>query len=56
MIQKGNIKNIFPNKNGVIKSSVTWTPGTNTVTSCVGSCNERVARFTVSGTLTIGKA
>ena len=29
-------------------------PGTNTVASCVGSCNERVARFTVTGTLTVG--
>ena len=28
-------------------------PGTNTLSSCVGSCNEKVARFTVSGTLTI---
>ena len=33
--------------------SMAVSPGTNSVASCVGSCNERVATFTVSGTLTI---
>ena len=28
-------------------------PGTNTLSSCVGPANDKVARFTVSGTLTI---
>ena len=28
-------------------------PGTNSLTSCVGPANDKVARFTVSGTLTI---
>ena len=28
-------------------------PGTNSLTSCVGPGNDKVARFTVSGTLTI---
>ena len=28
-------------------------PGTNTLSSCVGPGNDKVARFTVSGTLTI---
>ena len=34
-------------------TSATVAPGTNTLSTCVGSCNEKVARFTVSGTLTI---
>jgi hypothetical protein len=32
---------------------VAVTPGTNGVTSCVGPANDKVAKFTVSGTLTI---
>jgi hypothetical protein len=28
-------------------------PGTNTVTTCVGPANDKVATFTVSGTLTV---
>jgi len=28
-------------------------PGTNSLSSCVGPANDKVARFTVSGTLTI---
>ncbi len=28
-------------------------PGTNTLSACVGPANDKVARFTVSGTLTI---
>ena len=34
-------------------ASVSVAPCTNTVTSCVGPANDKVARFTVSGTLTI---
>jgi len=33
--------------------TVAVTPGTNGVTSCVGPANDKVAKFTVSGTLTI---
>lgn len=33
--------------------SVCVTPGTNTVTSCVGPTNDKVATFTVSGCLTV---
>jgi hypothetical protein len=29
-------------------------PGSNSVSNCVGPANDRVATFTVSGTLTIG--
>jgi hypothetical protein len=34
-------------------AGVSVTPCTNTVSSCVGPANDKVARFTVSGTLTI---
>ena len=36
---------------GSIGASVA--PGTNTITSCVGPANDKVATFTVSGTLTV---
>ena len=34
-------------------TSASVAPGTNTLSSCVGPANDKVARFTVSGTLTI---
>ena len=34
-------------------TGVSVSPGTNTVSNCVGPTNDKVARFTVSGTLTI---
>jgi hypothetical protein len=38
----------FPSGAGVAVS-----PGTNTVTTCVGPANDKVAKFTVSGTNTV---
>jgi hypothetical protein len=35
------------------EACVSVSPGANTVTSCVGPASEKVATFTVSGTLTI---
>jgi hypothetical protein len=32
---------------------ISASPGTNSVTSCVGPANDKVATFTVSGTLTV---
>jgi hypothetical protein len=34
-------------------TGVAVAPGTNTLSACVGPANDKVAKFTVSGTLTI---
>jgi hypothetical protein len=34
-------------------TGVTVAPGTNTLSTCVGPTNDKVAKFTVTGTLTI---
>ena len=34
-------------------STVAVAPGTNSVAACVGPANDKVATFTVSGTLTV---
>ena len=44
----GSVYLRFPSAESVVVS-----PGTNTVTTCVGPANDTVAKFTVTGTLTL---